>query len=59
MRALVKAIFFVLLIILAAACSTTWHKYDSSSRDGSSADPQLQYGGQFRVRSQASHGVNQ
>jgi hypothetical protein len=60
MRALFRSIFFIILITSVAGCSTTFFKNDADSqRDGSSSDPQVQYGGQFRVRTQASHGVNQ
>ena len=58
MRALLKAIFFILLMTLTAACST-WHNYDSNSNDNSSSDPQFRYGGQFTVRGTASKGPNQ
>ncbi len=58
MRALLKAIFFILLMALTAACST-WHNYDSNSNSSSSSDPQFRYGGQMTVRGQASKGVNQ
>ncbi len=114
MRAQVKTLFFVLLIILTAACTSTGHNFDSksninstnvsstnvsSSNDSSTnassttasstnvsstnanksndssyfdsiasdlksndngfSDPQLEYGGQFRVRYQSTHGITQ
>jgi hypothetical protein len=109
MRAPVKTLFFVLLIILTAACTSTGHNFDSKaninttnasgtnasstsvgttnpgsaggsstsasksndssyfdsiasdikSNDNGFSDPQLEYGGQFRVRTQSTHGINQ
>ena len=59
MRALLTAIFFILLMALTAACSTTSHNYDSKSNDNSSSDPQFRYGGQMTIRGQASKGTNQ
>jgi outer membrane protein assembly factor BamE (lipoprotein component of BamABCDE complex) len=59
-RVLFKAIFLVLLTAAMAGCSTTdSYKGDGNSPGNGSSDPQAQYGGQYRVRSQVSHGVNQ
>ena len=59
MRALLKAIFFILLMALTAACASTSHNYDSNSNNNSSSDPQFRYGGQMTIRGQASKGTNQ
>ena len=58
MRALLKAVFFVLLMASIAACASTSHN-DSNSNSSSSSDPQFRYGGQMTVRGQASKGTNQ
>jgi hypothetical protein len=58
MRALLKAIFFILLMASMAACASTRYN-DSNSNDNSSSDPQVRYGGQMTVRGQASKGTNQ
>ncbi len=57
MRALLKPIFFVLLMASIAACASTSHNDSNSSN--SSSDPQVRYGGQMTVRGQATKGTNQ
>ena len=58
MRALLKAIFFILLMASMAACASTSYK-DGNSSGNSSSDPEFRYGGQMTIRGQATKGVNQ
>lgn len=53
MRKIVMVIALALLASLTASCTATW------LNDKSSIDPQVEYGGNYRVTTGASHGVNQ
>ncbi len=58
MRQLLSTIFIVLIITFLAGCLSVPLGDNRDGKDDSSG-PQVQYGGQYRVRVQASHGINQ
>ena len=66
MRTLIRLVFLVILVTAMSAC-LSWKFFKDDDTSSNSAisgengpfDPQVQYGGQFRVRAQASGGINQ
>ncbi len=55
MKSFLLGMVLVISLALLAACATE-NKYDNGA---SSSGPDMQYGGQFRVRATSSSGINQ
>jgi hypothetical protein len=58
MKRIIAVIFFFLLAISMTGCNSTFYNYKDNSSQTMFGDPQFQYGGQFTVKYQATHGVN-
>jgi hypothetical protein len=58
MRTFAAVMLLFLLAASVSGCATWYNRDEPSSARTSSGDPQLEYGGTFRVRAQASHGTD-